>query len=262
MKIFEKLLEYGQSYWLDDLSREMIVSGELKHRIEKEDLKGNTSNPSIFQKAISKGDFYDEQVKAYLKEGLKPEEIFERIAIKDVQDACDLMRPLFESSGEKHGFISLEVSPYLASDTKNTMKEARRLFKSVDRPNCFVKIPGTKEGVPAIEEMLYEGININITLLFSVFDYEQVAEAYIRAMERRLLDGKQIDKVNSVASVFLSRIDVLVDQKLKELRSGAVPSLKGEHKLLATNLLGEAGVAVAKRAYQSYVSKLFEDIQR
>lgn len=250
MEIFDKLLEYGQSYWLDNLSREMINSGELKHRIEKEGLRGNTSNPSIFQKAISGGDFYDEQINAYLKEGLKPEEVFEHLAIKDIQDACDLMSPVFKSSDGKDGFISLEVSPYLARDTKNSMKEARRLFKTVDRPNCFIKIPGTEEGVPAIEEMLYEGVNINITLLFSVDSYERVAEAYLRAMERRLEEGKKIDQVNSVASVFLSRIDVLVDQKLKEKIKS---SLKGDDKIEAINLLGETGIAVAKKTYQSFL---------
>ncbi len=250
MEIFDKLLEYGQSYWLDNLSREMISSGELKRRIEKEGLRGNTSNPSIFQKAISSGEFYNEQIATYKKEGLKPEEIFEKIAIKDIQDACDLMEPTFRDSGGVDGFISLEVSPDLARDTKNTMKEARRLFQSVDRPNCFIKIPGTKEGIPAIEEMLYEGININITLLFSVESYEKVAEAYIKAMERRLRDDKEIDKVKSVASVFLSRIDVLVDKQLKEKIN---TDLNGDDKILAVNLLGRAGIAVAKNTYQSFL---------
>ena len=250
MEKFKKLLEYGQSYWLDNLSREMIQSGELKRRIEHEGLRGNTSNPTIFQKAVAKGDFYNEQISRLSHEGKKPEEIYEAIAIQDIQAACDLMRPVYDASQGTDGFISLEVSPYLARDTKGSMKEARRLSEGVDRQNCFIKIPGTKEGLPAIEQMLYEGININITLLFSVERYEEVAEAFLRALERRLEEGKDVSHVNSVASFFLSRIDVLVDNKLqKEI----IPSLEGDMKVFAGNLLGEAAVASAKMAYQSFL---------
>ena len=158
-----KLFEYGQSYWLDYLSRDLIKDGTLKKRVENEGLRGITSNPVIFHKAISGNNLYDEQIKALSDQGKTTEEVYESLVIKDIQDACDILRPVFDSSEGLDGYVSLEVSPHLARDTEGTKKEARRLFREVDRPNCFIKIPGTKEGVPAIEEMLYEGININIT---------------------------------------------------------------------------------------------------
>lgn len=249
MEKFNKLLEFGQSYWLDNLSKEIITNGELKKRIEKEGLRGITSNPSIFQKAIAKGNWYDEQIKQLAIQGRSREEIYETIVIQDIQDACDLMRPVYDTSNGLDGYVSLEVSPYLARDTEKTKAEARHLFSVVNRPNCFIKIPGTVEGVPAIEEMLYEGININVTLLFSIESYEAVAKAYINAMERRSEEGKPIDWIASVASFFLSRIDVLVDEKLhKEI----IPGLSGGKQVLAHNLLGEAAIASSKVAYRSY----------
>ena len=216
MDKYKTLLEYGQSYWLDNLSREMITNGELKNRIEKEGLRGITSNPKIFHGAISKGDFYDDQIKNLIKSIDEVGVIYENLAVKDIQDACDMLKSVYDSSDGVDGFVSLEVSPHLARQTDETMEEARRLFKEVNRPNCFIKIPGTKEGVPAIEEMLYEGININITLLFSIDSYEAVAKAYLNALERRINENKPVDKLRSVASFFLSRIDVLVDKKLKD----------------------------------------------
>ena len=253
MEKFDKLLEYGQSYWLDNLSREILTNGELKNRIENEGLRGITSNPKIFMKAISSGNLYDDQIKALAAKGKKPEEIYEALAIEDIQNACDMLHPVFEASDGKDGFVSLEVSPYLARDTEKTKSEARRLFKEVDRLNCLIKIPGTKEGIPAIEEMLYEGININITLLFSVESYEAVAEAYLKALERRVEDGKPVDGIASVASIFLSRIDVLTDKILLE---EIIPKLDGEKKITAQNLLGNTAVASAKIAYQSFL-KIF-----
>jgi transaldolase len=249
MEKFDKLLEFGQSYWLDNLSREIITNGGLKHRIEKEGLRGITSNPSIFQKAISNSNLYDEQIKSLIQQGKTKEEIYESLVVKDIQDACDLLRPVYDSSNGIDGYVSLEVSPYLARDSEGTKAEARRLFKAVDRPNCFIKIPGTPEGVPAIEEMLYEGININITLLFAIDSYEAVADAYLRAFERRMKEGKSIDGIASVASFFLSRIDVLTD---KLLRENIFPTLSGSKKILAENLLGETAIASAKIAYSSY----------
>ena len=237
-----KLIEFGQSYWLDNLSREMIANGELKKRVSQQGLRGMTSNPTIFNKAISSGDRYDAQFKKLLKKDLLTEEIYEGLVIKDIQDACDLLKPVFNSSEGVDGYVSLEVSPHLARDTEGTIKEARHLFKKVKRPNLFIKIPGTAEGVPAIEACLFDGININITLLFSVERYEEVARAYIRALERRVKLGLQVKNVASVASFFLSRIDVLVDNLLKE---------KGN-----AELLGKAAVANAKLAYQSY-KKIF-----
>lgn len=250
MNKFEKLLEYGQSYWLDNLSREMIENGKLENRIKNEGLRGITSNPKIFMKAISEGNLYDEQIKTLASEGKKPEEIYEALAVQDVQNACDLMKPVFDASDGKDGFVSLEVSPYLARDTEKTMSEARRLYKEVDRPNCLIKIPGTREGIPSIEEMLYEGININITLLFSVESYEAVAEAYLKALERRAENGQPIDRIASVASIFLSRIDVLTDKILLE---EIIPKCDEAKKITAGNLLGETAISTAKIAYQRFL---------
>ncbi|MEJ2614638.1 MAG: transaldolase [Ignavibacteriaceae bacterium] len=249
MNALLELINYGQSYWLDNLTRKMIKSGELKKRVTKEGLRGNTSNPAIFNKAISSGNDYDQQIKKLVNEKKTISEIYDALTIKDVQDACDILRPVYDKSKGLDGYISLEVSPYLAHDTEGTMKDARRLFKAVDRPNCLIKIPGTKEGVPAIEQMLYEGININVTLLFSIASYEAVAHAYINALERRMAEGKSVDNISSVASFFLSRIDVLTDQLLShfiipEKNSGDGP--RPEH------LLGKAAVASAKLAYQSF----------
>lgn len=252
MEKFDKLLEYGQSYWLDNLSREIITDGTLENRIKNEGLRGITSNPKIFMKAISSGHLYDDQIKKLAEKGKAPEEIYEALAVQDIQAACDLMRPVFDQSDGKDGFVSLEVSPYLARETEKTKTEARRLYKEVDRPNCLIKIPGTREGIPAIEEMLYEGININITLLFSIESYEAVAEAYINALERRANEGKPIDNMASVASFFLSRIDVLADQILQ---NDIIPNVKGDKKIVAGNLLGETAIASAKIAYQSFEKK-------
>jgi len=237
-----KLIDLGQSYWLDNLSREMIADGELKKRVGQQGLRGITSNPAIFNKAISSGSRYDAQFKKLLKKDHTTEEIYESLAVKDIQDACDLLKPVFNGSEGVDGYVSLEVSPHLARDTEGTIKEARHLFKKVKRPNVLIKIPGTAEGIPAIEACLFDGININVTLLFSVERYEEVARAYIRALERRAKLGLHVKGVASVASFFLSRIDVLVDKLLKE---------KGN-----TELLGKAAVANAKLAYQSY-KKIF-----
>lgn len=243
-----ELINYGQSYWLDDLSRSMIKSGELKKRITQQGLRGMTSNPTIFYKAISKGQDYDGQIKQLVRENCPVHEIYEKLTVKDVQDACDLLKQVYDESGGSDGFVSLEVSPYLAHDTEGTMKEVRRLFGEVNRPNCFIKIPGTAEGVPAIEQMLYEGININITLLFSIESYEAVANAYVNALERRDIEGKPVNNVSSVASFFLSRIDVLTDQLL----SHRIKPLDKEASVSAELLLGKAAIANAKLAYWSF----------
>jgi transaldolase len=243
-----ELIQCGQSYWMDNLSRGMIQSGALKKRIVKQGLRGITSNPTIFNKAISKSADYDGQIRHLARAGAPVEDIYEQLVVKDVQNACDLLRPVFDESKGVDGFVSLEVSPYLAHDTERTMQETRRLFKAVDRPNVLIKIPGTTAGVLAIEEMLYEGVNINITLLFSVERYEEVAKAYLTALERRLAQGKPIDNVASVASFFLSRIDILVDQLL-------------QHRMAQKNrpvqaLIGKVAIANAKLAYQSF-KKIF-----
>lgn len=240
-----QLMECGQSYWLDNLTRGMITSGDLKRRVREEGLRGVTSNPAIFHKAIAGSEDYDSQIRELVAAGKDVAEIYERLVVTDVRDACDVLRPVYDASQGVDGFVSLEVSPHLAHDTDGTMLEARRLFQEVRRPNVLIKIPGTLEGIPAVEEMLYEGMNINITLLFAIERYEAVAEAYMRAFERRLAQGKGVERVASVASFFLSRIDVLTDELLGELmKKKANPS--------AERLLGKFAIANAKLAYQSF----------
>lgn len=248
-----KLIDYGQSYWLDNLTRKMIKNGALRKRVEKEGLRGITSNPAIFNKAISGGKDYDTQIKQLVKQKKSITQIYEELTVKDVQDACDILKKVYDESDGLDGYVSLEVSPYLAHDTEGTLNEARRLFKKVDRVNCFIKIPGTKEGVPAIEQALYEGINVNITLLFSIQAYEAVANAYVNALEKRATEGKDIKNVASVASFFLSRIDVLTDQLLSQQ---IIPENTEKDYPRPENLLGEAAIASAKLAYQSF-KKIF-----
>jgi transaldolase len=244
-----QLMTCGQSYWLDNLTRDMITDGELHMRVTEQGLRGVTSNPATFHKAIVGSAAYDAQIKQLVGEGRETTAIYEYLVVTDVQDACDILRPVYDASGGVDGFVSLEVSPYLAHDTLGTMQEARRLFSAVDRPNLFIKIPGTPAGVPAIEEMLYEGVTVNITLLFAIEDYENVAQAYIRALERRLAEGKPVNNMASVASFFLSRIDVLVDQLLgHRLR----PGLPNENVTRCEQLLGKVAIANAKLAYQSF----------
>ena len=249
MNTLTSLLNYGQSYWLDNLTREKITGGELKKRVENQGLRGITSNPSIFEKAIANSDDYDEQISSLVKNGKTPVQIYDALNIKDVQDACDILKPVFDQSGGIDGFVSLEVSPYLARDTEGTMKEARRLFKAVGRQNCLIKIPGTPEGLPAIEQMLYEGLNINITLIFSIERYAVVVHAYIRAIERRVADGSPVNNIISVASIFISRIDVLVDQLLAQY----IASFDKNAKISREDFLeGKAGIATARLSYQRF----------
>ena len=248
MSTLVDLLNYGQSYWLDNLARKKITSGELKKRVSEQGLRGITSNPSIFHKSITGSTDYDDQVKELVTKGLTPQQVYDALNIKDVQDACDILKPVYDSSGGTDGFVSLEVSPYLARDTNGSINEARRLYKLVDRLNCLIKIPGTKEGIPAIEQLLYEGININVTLLFSVERYVEVANAYIRAIQRRVGEGKTVDNIVSVASFFLSRIDVLTD----ELLSQHIVAGEESTNILPQLLFGKAGIASAQIAYQRF----------
>ncbi len=255
MNTLIELLQYGQSYWLDNLTRGKITTGELKRRVDDQGLRGITSNPSIFNKAISNGQDYDGQISELVKEGKTPEQIYDALTIKDVQDACDILNPVYEQSGGADGFVSLEVPPYLARDTEGTMQEARRLYSAVGKQNCLIKIPGTKEGLPAIEQMLYEGININITLLFSVERYVEVAQAYIQAIARRVAEGKPVDHVISVASVFISRIDVLTDQLLGQY---IIPGGQNKNTNQINQLSGRAGTATARLCYQKF-KEIFSD---
>jgi transaldolase len=247
----------GQSSWLDNLTRPMIQSGELEKRVLHQGLRGITANSATFHKAITGSNAYDAQIKALAREGFSAPDIYERLAVKDAQDACDILREVYESTAGLDGFVSLEVSPHLAYDAQETMRKARRLAGLVNRPNVFIKIPGTAAGVPAIEQMFYEGVNINITLLFSIASYQAVAYAYIRALEHRLHVDRSVRGVASVASFFLSRIDVLVDQLLQQRigrRTGG-----GEKRSSAARLLGKVAVANAKVAYQSFKRIFSED---
>jgi len=255
MNTLIELLKYGQSYWLDNLTREKITSGELKNRVDDQGLRGITSNPSIFNKAITSGLDYDVQINELVKEGKSPSQIYDALTIKDVQDACDILSPVYEQSNGTDGFVSLEVPPYLARDTEGTIKEVRRLYRAVGKRNCQIKIPGTKEGIPAIEQMLYEGININITLLFSVERYVEVAQAYIRAISRRVAEDKPVNRIISVASVFISRIDVLTDQLLNQY---IIPAGENMNTNQIHSLSGKAGIATARLCYQEF-KNIFSD---
>ncbi|BAU49760.1 transaldolase [Sulfurifustis variabilis] len=244
-----KLADHGQSYWLDNLTRNKIQSGELHRRAYQEGLRGITSNPAIFGKAIAASDLYDRQIEEAVAAGRTVPQIYEALTTTDVRDACDILHPVYDVSEGRDGFVSLEVSPHLAHDTEATRAEARRLWHAVDRPNLLIKIPGTRAGLPAIEACLFEGINVNVTLLFSIPAYQSVAWAYIRALERRLAAGLPIERIASVASFFLSRIDVLVDPLLAQrIRPGAVHGASP----VAERLLGRAAVANARLAYQRF----------
>jgi len=245
-----KLKECGQSYWLDNLTRKKIQSGELKRRVEEEGLRGITSNPAIFQKAIAKSQDYDTQISELVKSTSDLSEVYESVVVQDIQDACDILKPVYDETHGIDGFVSLEVSPHLARDTTGTIDEVKRFYHLVNRPNCLIKIPGTAEGIPAIEQMLYEGININITLLFSVKVYKEVARAYQRALRKRMNENLTVDDIASVASFFLSRIDVLVDQLLHH----RISDVDEEKNVQVRSLLGKVGIANAKMAYQAYQS--------
>jgi transaldolase/glucose-6-phosphate isomerase len=238
----QQLLAAGQSVWLDNLRRSMFASGELKRLIDL-GLRGMTSNPTIFEKAIGASDDYDDQLKSLIGKESDPEALFWDLAVQDIQSACDAFRTVFDGCGGNDGFVSLEVSPLLAHDSAGTIKMAKDLWKRVNRPNLMVKIPGTNEGVPAIEECIYQGININVTLIFAVEMYEATARAYIRGLERRIAEGKPVERIRSVNSVFVSRIDTAVD---KELQAHIA---KGE-KL--QGLLGKTGTANLKLTYQKF----------
>src|SRR6266496_2771227 len=207
----------GQSVWIDYLSRQMLQSGKLARMMEEDAVVGVTSNPTIFQKAIAEGDVYDEQLRAVLAEEDDPKETFLKLAVKDVSDACDLLRPVWDGGHGQDGYVSIEVDPNLAYETDATIEEAQRLHELVDRPNCFVKIPGTEPGLAAIEEMIARGRNINVTLIFSLERYAEVVEAYLRGLERLIESGGNPGPVASVASFFVSRVDTEADRRLDEV---------------------------------------------
>jgi transaldolase/glucose-6-phosphate isomerase len=240
-----KVDQIGQSIWLDFIRRGMIESGELQHMIEEDGLKGITSNPSIFEKAIAGSHDYDEAIRTLALEGADVTQIYDALTIEDIRRAADLFRPVYERTNGADGFVSLEVSPHLAKDMQDTVLEARRLWEELDRPNVMIKVPGTRVSLTAIRELIREGINVNVTLLFSLDRYRQVAKAYLTGLEDRKEAGLPLDTVASVASFFLSRIDVLVDPMLEEQMRG-----NGEQAAIAKELHGQIAISSAKVAYQ------------
>ena len=244
-----QLEQYGQSYWLDNLTRAMINRGDLKRRVEERGLRGVTSNPSIFKKAIAGSSDYDGQIERLLEQDCSTQEVYEALVTTDVRDACDILRPVYDKTDGLDGYVSLEVSPHLAHDAEASIDEARRLYQRVDRPNLFIKIPGTTAGLKAIEQLLFEGIPVNITLLFSIERYEAVAESYLRALERRAEAGRSLADIASVASFFLSRIDVLADRLLAHRLT---PTAAAQGEPVAKRLLGKVAIANARLAYQRF----------
>lgn len=249
-----QLQEYGQSVWYDNISRGLIASGELQRLITEEGVRGVTSNPTIFEKAINAGTDYDKEIHAFTTQGKEPGEIMDALTVRDIQLAADLFQPVFQATQGGDGFVSIEVSPTLAADTAQTVAAARRLHRLVNRKNVFVKVPATPAGIPAIEQLLGEGININSTLIFSLERYEAVMNAYLNGLERLARAGKPLGGVASVASFFVSRVDTLVDALLEQrLQATTDP---GKHAVYQT-LLGKAAIANAKQAYQQFL-KIFE----
>jgi transaldolase len=242
-----KLAEFGQSIWLDYIRRQMITSGDLQKLIAADGLKGMTSNPAIFEKAISGNRDYDAAIRTLALKNLSLEEIYQALTVEDVQLAADVFLPLYEKLDGKDGFVSLEVNPHLARDTAGTVAEARRLWQAVARPNICIKVPATPEGLPAITQLISDGINVNVTLLFGLPRYEKVAEAYIAGLEARAARGQSLKRLASVASFFLSRIDVLIDPQLEKIAASG-----GPQALAAKDLRGEAAIASAKMAYAIY----------
>ena len=242
------LADFGQSVWFDYIRRSMLTSGDLDRLIEEDGLRGVTSNPAIFEKAITGSKDYTDQVAELEKQNMDPMSLYEQLAIQDIQGAADRLKRVYDATKRRDGYVSLEVSPYLARDTKATMSEARRLWKAVNRPNVMIKVPATPEGVPAIEQLLSEGLNINVTLLFAQSAWESVANAYIRGLEKWAATGGDVGRVASVASFFISRIDSLVDSQLEAKMKAAV----GAEKYNVEDLLGKTAIANAKLTYAKY----------
>lgn len=237
-----ELQAYGQSFWYDNIRRKFFHDGTMRNLIDNDGLRGMTSNPSIFEKAIGGSDDYDEQMQELIANGTtEPMAIFEALALADIQTACDMFADLYAETNGGDGFVSLEVSPHLAHNTKETVAEAKRLYKAVNRPNVMIKVPATPEGIPAIRELVGAGINVNITLMFSMSHYEAVAQAYIDGLNKLLADGGDPQRVASVASFFVSRVDTAVDKKLAQLDDPA-----------AEALMGKVAIANSKRVYQRF----------
>ncbi len=246
--LFE-LQSRGQSIWYDNISRNLITSGGLKDLIDDYAVVGVTSNPTIFEKAIGGSNDYDEDIRALAESDHDVAQIFRRLSTDDIRQACEVFKPIYEQTNHVDGRVSIEVGPALANNTEETKDEARTLWSIVNRRNLMVKIPGTNAGIPAIEQMIYEGLSINITLLFAVSMYEKVMEAYLKGLERRAAENKPIDQIHSVASFFVSRVDSMVD---KELEAKIKASNDAAEKQKLKGLMGKAAIANAKIAYQAF----------
>src|SRR5262252_1104021 len=251
MNPVKALQDHGQAVWLDFLSRGFIADGGLKKLVDEDGLRGVTSNPSIFEQAIGRTDQYDDAIRRMLqKEDPSPGQIFEKLAVEDIRSATDVLRPVFAATQGADGFVSIEVSPYLATDTQGTIEEAKRLWREVNRKNLMIKVPATSEGLPAIHDLTADGINVNITLLFAQQVYEQVVEAYLSGLETLAAKGGEISRIASVASFFVSRIDTEVDKLLDERIAKANDP---DEKARLAALKGKVAIANAKLAYQGYL---------
>jgi len=247
--IFQIEQQYGQSIWMDNLSRDLIQSGELKELSESRGIHGITSNPTIFEKAITGNKVYDADIEAGIREGKSIQAIYESLIFQDIRDACDTLRPIYDETNGLDGYVSIELPPTMANDTDGSVREARRYFEQIGRDNVMIKIPGTPEGLPAVEQAISEGINVNITLLFSVESYIETAWAYIRGLEKRAAAGQDISRIASVASFFLSRIDAKVDGQLdKKLEATQDETVRAKLQ----GLKGQTAIANAKIAYQKF----------
>lgn len=252
-----ELHKHGQSFWLDNINRVLITSGELKRMVEEDGLRGVTSNPTIFEKAITESDAYDEEFEQAVRESesFTVAAVNSALMTSDIKNGCDILRPVFDESEGLDGFVSLEVGPQLANDTEGTIKEARELRERVNRPNLMIKVPATPAGIPAIEQLIADGVSVNVTLMFSHDTYEKVAEAYIKGLEKRSANNESIKEISSVASIFVSRVDTKVD-KLLEAKISETDDEGEKEKLRA--LLGKTAIANCKLMYQTY-SELFAE---
>lgn len=250
MNPLQALGESGQSVWLDYIQRKLLATGELRRLVEEDGVTGVTSNPAIFEKAVADSDDYDDVTARMGREGsADPKAVYEAIAMRDIREAADVLQSVYRETGGRDGYVSLEVSPHLAHDTEGTVAEARRLWDSVSRDNLLIKVPGTPEGVPAIERLIGEGISVNVTLLFAREAYEQVAQAYLRGLAKAAADGRDLGRIASVASFFISRIDTLADQRIEErIEEAADETGRGRLR----ELMGKAAIANAKLTYRRY----------
>ena len=245
-----EIKQFGQSIWMDNLTRDMIQSGELKGLVENGGICGITTNPAIFEKAMMGNAIYDADIEARVRAGLPIQKIYESLVFDDIRKACDIFKPIYDATDGLDGYVSIEVPPTIAHDTEATINEARRYYQEIGKENVMIKIPGTKAGLPAVEQVISEGINVNVTLLFSVDSYIETAWAYIRGLEKRAAQGEDISKISSVASFFLSRIDSNIDKKIDDKLKKGVDRIEKEVELRAVK--GKIAIANAKIAYQEY----------